>query len=55
MLAIGTYTAFLDLTLGFLSPLLSLLASWGGLGSVFLVSSVITAGTIWISTHLKNS
>lgn len=52
-LAIGTYTAFLDLTLGFLSPLLGLLASWSDLGSVFLASSAITAGAVWISVRLK--
>lgn len=54
-LAIGTYTAFLDLTLGFLSPLLGLLANWSDLGSVFLASSAIAAGAVWISARLKTS
>lgn len=51
-LAIGTYTAFFDLTLGFLSPLLGLLASLSSLGSVFLFSATLTAGTVWVSARL---
>jgi MFS family permease len=41
--AMGTYTAFLDLSLGVSSPLLGLFASWAGLRSVFLVSTVLVA------------
>lgn len=52
-LAIGTYTAFLELTLGIVSPLLGLLASWVGLGAVFMVSALCTAGTILIAAHLR--
>lgn len=40
-LAMGAYTAFLDLTLGVASPLLGLIAAVGGIGSVFLTSAVV--------------
>ena len=53
--AIGTYTAFLEMTLGLASPLLGLLASWVNLGAVFLVSAICTAGTIAVCAHLKSS
>jgi MFS family permease len=39
-LAMGAYTAFLDVALGFGIPALGLLASVAGLGSVFLASAV---------------
>lgn len=39
-LAMGTYNAFLDLTLGFGSPALGLLAAHAGLAWVFLASAV---------------
>ena len=52
--AIGTYTAFLEMTLGLATPLLGLLASWVNLGAVFLVSAICTAGTIAVCTHLKS-
>jgi MFS family permease len=47
-LAMGTYTAFLDLALGTASPLLGLVASGAGLGAVFLVSTlvVLCAGAV---------
>lgn len=41
-MAMGTYTAFLDLALGVATPLLGLLASWTSLRQVFLVSAVCT-------------
>ncbi len=40
-LAMGAYTVFLDVALGFGSPLLGLIASWAGLGAVFLASAII--------------
>ncbi len=40
-LAMGTYTAFLDLALGIASPGLGLVASGAGLGAVFLVSALV--------------
>ena len=53
--AIGTYTAFLEMTLGLATPLLGLLASLVNLGAVFLVSAICTAGTIAVCAHLKSS
>jgi MFS family permease len=40
-LAMGAYTAFLDLTLGLASPVLGLVASVGDIGSVFATSAVV--------------
>ena len=40
-LAMGAYTVFLDVALGFGSPALGLIAGWTGLGSVFLVSAIL--------------
>jgi MFS family permease len=40
-LAMGTYTAFLDLSLGVSSPLLGLIATNAGLGDVYLVSALV--------------
>ena len=37
----GSYTAFLDLSLGVTGPALGLLAGWAGLGAVFLASTVV--------------
>jgi MFS family permease len=39
-LAMGAYTAFLDVALGFGTPALGLLASVAGLGEVFMASAV---------------
>jgi MFS family permease len=39
-LAMGAYTAFLDVALGFGTPALGLLASTAGLGAVFVASAV---------------
>lgn len=38
--AMGAYTAFLDLSLGLASPVLGFIAGRTGLGSVFLVSTL---------------
>jgi predicted MFS family arabinose efflux permease len=56
-LAMGAYTVFLDVALGFGSPLLGLIAGWRGLGSVFLVSAIIALGAAVIAAWLlrKNS
>ena len=40
-LAMGAYTAFLDLTLGIASPALGLIGGVAGIGSVFLASAVV--------------
>ena len=43
-LAMGAYTAFLDVALGFGSPALGRIAGWSGLGSVFLAGALIVFG-----------
>jgi MFS family permease len=40
-LAMGTYTACLDLALGIAGPVLGLVANWQGLSAVFLISAVV--------------
>jgi MFS family permease len=51
-LAMGAYTVFLDVALGFGSPVLGLTAGLTGLGSVFLLSAVIVLGTAVIAVIL---
>lgn len=51
-LAMGTYNAFLDLTLGLGSPALGYLGGQAGLGSVFLASAVAAALAIPITMRL---
>lgn len=43
-LAMGAYTAFLDLALGIANPVLGLIAAHTGLKEVFLVSSIVVTG-----------
>lgn len=54
-LAIGTYTAFLELTLGLVTPLLGLLASHSGITWVFYATSISTLGAILIASVLRAS
>jgi predicted MFS family arabinose efflux permease len=51
-LAMGAYTAFLDVALGFGSPALGLIAGWAGLSSVFLAGGVIVLCASIIATRL---
>jgi MFS family permease len=51
-LAMGAYTACLDVALGFGSPALGLIASWTGLGSVFLASALTVFGSAAIAIRL---
>jgi MFS family permease len=51
-LAMGTYNAFLDLTLGFGSPALGFLAGRAGLGAVFIASAVAAVLAIPIALRL---
>jgi MFS family permease len=51
-LAMGAYTIFLDVALGFGSPALGLIAGWAGLGSVFLASTFIVLGGAVIAVRL---
>ncbi|MDP9840085.1 MFS family permease [Neorhizobium huautlense] len=50
--AMGTYTAFLDLALGLSSPALGMLAGRGGTGRVFIVSSIVVAAASLIAVRL---
>jgi MFS family permease len=51
-LAMGAYTVFLDVALGFGSPALGLLAGWKGLGSVFLASAIVVLGAAGVAAWL---
>jgi MFS family permease len=51
-LAMGTYNAFLDLTLGLGSPALGFLAGKAGLGAVFIASAVAALLAIPIAIRL---
>jgi MFS family permease len=51
-LAMGAYTAFLDVALGFGSPALGLVAGWAGLSAVFLASAFIVLGAGGVALHL---
>jgi predicted MFS family arabinose efflux permease len=51
-LAMGIYTAFLDVALGLGSPTLGLIAGWAGLSSVFLASTLIVLCATVIAVRL---
>jgi MFS family permease len=51
-LAMGAYTAFLDVALGFGSPALGLIAGWGGLSSVFLAGALLVLSASIIALRL---
>lgn len=51
-LAMGAYTACLDVALGIGSPALGLIASAAGLGAVFLVSAVVVLCSVLIAVGL---
>jgi MFS family permease len=53
-LAMGAYTACLDLSLGLASPALGLIAG-RGLGSVYLASTLVVLGSAFIALHLLNA
>src|SRR5207249_3680058 len=50
--AMGAYTAFLDLSLGLASPSLGLIAGSAGLGSVFLASALVVLSSAAIAVRL---
>lgn len=52
--AMGTYTAFLDLSLGVSSPVLGMLAARGS-GKVFLVSSLVVTAASIVALRLRAS
>ena len=51
-LALGMYTVFLDVALGFGTPILGLIAGWAGLGSVFFVSMLSVLCTAVVALRL---
>lgn len=51
-LAMGSYTAFLDLALGVTTPILGLVAGWSDLRAVFLVSAVLAVFSAGVSARL---
>jgi MFS family permease len=53
-LAMGAYTAFLDVALGFGTPALGFLAERAGLGSVFIASMLAALGAAGIAAFLLN-
>jgi MFS family permease len=54
-LAMGAYTAFLDLALGLANPALGLVASGAGLGGVYLVSTLVVLCATTIAVRLLNA
>jgi hypothetical protein len=54
-LAMGAYTAFLDVALGFGTPALGLIATGAGLGAVFLASAVASLGSAAIAARLLHA
>jgi MFS family permease len=54
-LAMGAYTAFLDLALGLANPALGLVASGAGLRGVFLVSTLVVICAAAIAMRLLNA
>jgi predicted MFS family arabinose efflux permease len=54
-LAMGAYTAFLDVALGFGTPALGLLAEGAGLPSVFAASMVAALGAAVVAAILLNT
>lgn len=51
-LAVGVYTAFLDLALGVLIPVLGFIASKAGLGSIFVIGAALSACAVPIAARL---
>jgi MFS family permease len=54
-LAMGAYTAFLDLALALASPALGLVADKVGVAAVFLVSALVVMGAAGIAFRLMNT
>jgi MFS family permease len=54
-LAMGAYTAFLDVSIGLTGPALGVVASGLGLGTVFLVSAVVVLGSAFIAVRLLSN
>lgn len=54
-LAMGIYTAFIDLALGVFAPLLGLVANVTGLGAIFLISAILALFALPIAMRLRSS
>lgn len=54
-LAMGAYTAFLDLALGLANPVLGLVAGGFGLGAVFLTSALVVMCSVAVAVQLLNT
>jgi MFS family permease len=54
-LAMGAYTAFLDLALGVANPVLGLVASGAGLAAVYLVSTLVVMCAATLAVRLLNA
>jgi predicted MFS family arabinose efflux permease len=54
-LAMGAYTAFLDLALGLANPALGLVASGAGLGTVFIVSALVVTCSAAIAVRILSA
>ena len=54
-LAMGAYTACLDLALGVAGPALGLIAGGAGLGAVFLASTLVVLGAAAVAARLLNA
>lgn len=54
-LAMGAYTAFLDLALGVANPALGLVAGKAGLNAVYLVSAIVVLGAAAVAGRLISS
>jgi len=53
-LAMGIYSAFIDLSLGILAPLLGLVANLAGLGSIFLINALLALCAVPIALRLRS-
>jgi MFS family permease len=51
-LAMGAFTAFLDLALGIANPVLGVVAGWANLRAVFLISAALVACSALVAAHL---
>ncbi|WP_241974685.1 arabinose transporter [Paraburkholderia sp. BL17N1] len=53
-LAMGVYTAFIDVALGIFAPLLGLVADATGLGALFLISAILALCALPIAMRLRS-
>ncbi len=51
--ALGTYTVFMDMSLGITGPVAGLLMSWTGVSMVYLLTALLVAGAMVLTVWLK--